>query len=201
MRLEQRRVVLVVVEERPRENVAQQQHDAQHLVRLDAARDDPLREVSRVRLQRLDAARLEGVNVVVVDGCDLCEDLLGRHHREQLGVRDASCPLLPQLRAVLAQVLHQLMQQLPSRPRAAAAAPRSLSMRSCVLLVHPHISPLRRVAKRASYTAVWRAPSRKSRVVAAMASSPRADAKGAHCGPFACVPSENCPRQLRTLRL
>src|SRR5829696_3683893 len=41
-------VRLVLLEERAGEDVAQQQHDAQHLVRLDAARDDPLGQVAGV---------------------------------------------------------------------------------------------------------------------------------------------------------
>ena len=47
---------------------------------LDAAGDDPLRELARVGLQVLDAAGLQRVHVVVVDLGRLGEDLLVRHH-------------------------------------------------------------------------------------------------------------------------
>ena len=102
--------MLVVHKQRAREHVAQKQDDAEHLVRLDTARDDPLGQVARVGLERLDAARLEGIDVVVVDGSDLGEDLLRRHHAKQLGVGDPPDPFLSQLRPVLPQVVDELMQ-------------------------------------------------------------------------------------------
>jgi hypothetical protein len=79
-------------------------------VRLHAARDDSLRQLTRVRLQGLDAARLERIHIVVVDRGGLGEDLLVRHDVEQLGLADAAGPLLAKLGAVVAQVCHQLLQ-------------------------------------------------------------------------------------------
>jgi hypothetical protein len=43
---------------------------------LDAARDDPLRKITRVRLQRLDASGFQRIDIVVVDGGNFREDLL-----------------------------------------------------------------------------------------------------------------------------
>src|SRR5919205_902801 len=68
---------------RARQHVAQEQDDAEHLVGLDAARDDALREVTRVVLQRLHRAGLEHLDVVVVDRRRLGEDLLLRECRQQ----------------------------------------------------------------------------------------------------------------------
>ena len=106
--VEQVEVRLVLLEQRAREHVAQQQHDAQHLVRLDASRDDPLGQVARVVLQGLDAARLEHLDVVVVDRGRLGEDLLVGHRGQQLRLGDALRPLLAQLRAVVPQVRDEL---------------------------------------------------------------------------------------------
>ena len=72
-------IVLIFREQGAREHVSQEQHDPEDLVGLDASRDDPLRQLAGVRLQGLDAARLEGVHVVVVDRGGLGEDLLVRH--------------------------------------------------------------------------------------------------------------------------
>src|SRR5437867_4981123 len=57
-------VVAILREQRAREHVAEQEHDPDDLVRLDASRDDPLREVTRVGLQGLVRPRLEGLDVV-----------------------------------------------------------------------------------------------------------------------------------------
>jgi hypothetical protein len=54
--VQQVRVGLVPDEKGASQDVAQEQHDAEHFVRLDAARDDPLGQVPGVGLQRLDAA-------------------------------------------------------------------------------------------------------------------------------------------------
>ena len=51
IRFEQLRIGLVLDEQRAREHVSQEQHDPQDLVGLDAARDDPLRQLPRVRLE------------------------------------------------------------------------------------------------------------------------------------------------------
>ena len=95
--VEQVEVVAVLLEQRAGQHVAQQQDDADDLVGLDAARDDPLGQVAGVVLQRLDAAGLEHLDVVVVDRGGLGEHLLGRHRREQVRVGDPLGPLLPQL--------------------------------------------------------------------------------------------------------
>jgi hypothetical protein len=100
-----------VHEERAGKHVAQEQHDAEHLVRLDAAPDDPFREITRVGLQRLDAARLERVDVVVVDGGDLGEDLVRGHHAEELGGADPSDPLFTEVGPLVPQVVDELRQQ------------------------------------------------------------------------------------------
>src|SRR3989442_999306 len=94
---------------------AQQQHDADDLVRLDAPRDDALGKVARVRLQRLERPGLERFDVVVVHRRRLGKDLRFGHRREQLGPRDAPRPLLTQLRAILAQVGDELAQQCRNR--------------------------------------------------------------------------------------
>ena len=109
--IEELEVLLVLGEQRTRQHVAQEEHDPEHLVRLDAAGDDPLRELAGVGLEVLDAAGLQGVDVVVVDLGRLGEDLLVRHHAQQLRLADAPRPLLAQLGAVVAQVRHQLLQQ------------------------------------------------------------------------------------------
>ena len=110
--VEELEVMAVLLEERAGQHVPQQQDDPDHLVRLDAARDDPLGEVARVVPQRLDAARLEHLDVVVVHRGRLGEHLLVRHGGEQVGIGDPLGPLLPQLGAVVAQVGDQLGEQL-----------------------------------------------------------------------------------------
>ena len=90
--VEQVEVVAVLLEQGPGQHVAQQQDDADDLVGLDAPRDDPLGQVAGVVLQRLDAAGLQHLDVVVVDRRRLREHLLGRHRREQVRVGDAARP-------------------------------------------------------------------------------------------------------------
>jgi hypothetical protein len=104
-------VFVILGKQRAGEHVAQQQHDSHHFVRLHAPRNDALRQVARVSLQRLERPRLERLDVVVVHRGRFREDLLFRHRREQLRARDAPRPFLAQLRAVLPQVRHQLAQQ------------------------------------------------------------------------------------------
>jgi len=104
-------VLVVLAEQRARQHVAQQQHDADHLVRLDAARDDALRQVAGVRLQRFERSCLERFHVVVVHRGRFGEDFLLRHGREELRPGDTACPLFPQLRPILAEVRDQLAQQ------------------------------------------------------------------------------------------
>ena len=94
--VQQPEVALVLLEQGPGQDVAQQQHDADDLVRLHAARDDPLGQVARVALQGLDAARLEHLDVVVVDRRGLGGHLLGRHGMEQARPLDPAGPVVPQ---------------------------------------------------------------------------------------------------------
>ena len=117
--VQHREVVVVLEEQRPGQHVAQQQDDANDLVGLDAARDDPLGQVPGVALQRVDAAGLEHLDVVVVDGGGLGADLLWRHRLQQAGGVDAIHPLLAELAAVLSEVLDQFRQEdviVPRRP-------------------------------------------------------------------------------------
>ena len=94
----------------PRQHVTQEEHDPEHLMRLDATRDDALRELASVRLEGLDAPGLQGVDVVVVDLGRLGEDLLVGHDPQELGVADAPRPLLAKFGAVVAQVGDELLQ-------------------------------------------------------------------------------------------
>jgi len=64
------------------QHVAQEQHDADHLARLHAARHDALGQLSSVGLHRLEGAGLQGIEVVVVDGRRFHEDLVLAHRRE-----------------------------------------------------------------------------------------------------------------------
>jgi hypothetical protein len=134
--VEQVRIVLVVDEERAGEDVTKQEHDPENLVRLDAARNDSLGEVARVRLQALDASGLERVDVVVVDGGHLREDLLGGHHAQELRVRDAPDPLLAKRGSVLAQVRDELRKERGVAPacRRRLLLYWNLSLVHCVLL-------------------------------------------------------------------
>ena len=97
-------------EQRAREHVAEQEHDPDDLVGLDAPRNDAFREVPRVGLQGLVRPRLEGLDVVVVHRSRLGEDLLFRHRRQQLGLGDEPGPLFAQLGALVPEVRHQLSQ-------------------------------------------------------------------------------------------
>ena len=117
MLVEEAEVALVLLEERTGQDVAQEQHDADDLVGLDTPRDDAFGQVPCVVLQRLDAAGLEHLDVVVVDRRGLSGHLLRGHRLEQVGVADAGSPLVAQLRAVLPQVCHQLGQQLVATRR------------------------------------------------------------------------------------
>jgi hypothetical protein len=108
-------VALVLLEQRAVEHVAQQQDDPEHLVGLDAARDDALGQVAGVVLQRLDRAGLQHLDVVVVDGRRLVEDLLGRQRGQQARLADPASPLLAQVRAVGAEVRDQLLEQVGAR--------------------------------------------------------------------------------------
>ena len=65
--VQQVEVVVVLREQRAGQHVAEEQHDADDLVGLDPAGDDPLGQVTGVALERVDAAGLEHLDVVVVD--------------------------------------------------------------------------------------------------------------------------------------
>ena len=84
----------VLGEQRAGEHVAEQQHDTDHFVRLDASRDDALGQVARVGLKGLDRTGFEGPEVVVIDGTDLGEDFVVGHRSQEAGAHDAACPLL-----------------------------------------------------------------------------------------------------------
>src|SRR5437867_6032787 len=109
--VEERRVVVVLGEQRPRQHVAQQQHDSHHLVGLHPPRDDAFGEILRVRFERLEGARLEGIDVAVVDGGGLGEQLVLGHGGEELRVVDAAHPLLTELRPVFGQVGDDVAQR------------------------------------------------------------------------------------------
>ena len=113
--VEQFEVRSIFGEERAREYVAQQQHNAHHLVGLYPARDDAPGEVARVGLQCLERSRLQRIHVVVVHGGHLGEDLLVGHRVQQFRRDDPAGPLLAQLGAVLAQVGDQPAQQHSAR--------------------------------------------------------------------------------------
>ncbi len=103
-------LLTVLAEQGAGENVAEQEDDADDLVRFDASGDDAFRQVAGVGLQRLDAAGLEHLDVVVVHRRGLGEDFFLAHRGEQFGVRDAAGPFLSQLSPVLPQMCNQLAQ-------------------------------------------------------------------------------------------
>src|SRR5215217_1217216 len=179
---EELRVALVADEQRACQHVAQEEHGAEHLVGLHAARDDPLGEVARVRAQRLDASGLEGVDVVVVHRRDLREDLVAAHHPQELGIGDPRRPLLAQLRPLLAQVIDKPAQQLALDLR---RLPRYTGRGAAIRLHFPFLlagarSPsfYPRTAPELSGHLCWiRAPSRKSDVIPATVSSAPSDGR------------------------
>ena len=59
-------VVLIFLEQRAGQHVAELQHDTEHFARFDPARDDALRQVAGVSLQDLDAAGFQRFHVLVV---------------------------------------------------------------------------------------------------------------------------------------
>ena len=101
-------ILMVFREQRAREHVTEQEHDADDLVRLDAAGDDALRQVLGVRLQRLQCPGLQGLEVAVVDRRGFGEDLILRHGRQQMGLDDPADPFLAQLRPILYEVSDDL---------------------------------------------------------------------------------------------
>ena len=109
--VQERHVRPVLLEQLPGQHVAEQEHDPEHLVRLDAAGDDALGEVPGVGLERLHAARLQRLEVAVVDGAGLGEDLLLGHRGEELSLDDVTGPLVAQGRPLFAQVGNQLAEQ------------------------------------------------------------------------------------------
>jgi hypothetical protein len=108
---------LILLEQRAGEDVAQQEHNAEYFIGFDAARNDAFGKVACVSLQRFHAAGFQNFHVVVVNRGGFREDFLLAHGGEQLSVRNALCPLLPQLRPVLPQVRHN------SRSMAALVSP------------------------------------------------------------------------------
>jgi len=136
---QQGEVALVLLEQRPGQDITQQEHDADHFMGLHAAGDDALGQVLGVLLQRLDAAGLQHLDVVVVDRGGLNCHLLQGHRLQQVGVLDAGDPLLAQLRAVLAQVSDQLGEQLVL-VRSAVVGPGPLEPDVAVVRAHVHPS-------------------------------------------------------------
>ena len=135
-RLSRAKSSLVLLEQGARQHVPEEQDDAHDLMRLHAARDDPLGQVPGVVLQRLDAAGLEHLDVVVVDRCGLGGHLLRRHRLEQVRFMDPVCPFLAQPGALLAQVRHELRQQLVLVRRLPAGVSRVRSITSGRFVVH-----------------------------------------------------------------
>src|SRR4051812_40138530 len=170
-------VALVPDEQRAAEDVAEQQDDAEDLVRLYAAVDDPLRQCARVRAQRLDAPGLERVDVVVVDRRHLGEDLLRAHHPQELGVRDPLHPRLEKLGAVLAQVRDELAQQRGvdvGRLQGGSEGPVVVGHRLLLSLVHACAAPrpgCRGFPRAHPPPLLAGAPFRKTLVIAAIVSS------------------------------
>src|SRR5215471_562583 len=108
--VQQSEVGLVLREQRTREHVAEEQHDPNDFIGLYSSRDDAFGQVAGVCLQRLKRSALQRLNVVVVDGGCFREDLFLAHHGQQFRLGDATGPFFPELRAVLAQVRHELAQ-------------------------------------------------------------------------------------------
>ncbi len=72
----------VLLEQRAREHVAEEQHNAHNLVGLDTSRNDTLGKIARIRLERLKRAGLQRFDVVVVHRGCFREDFLFRHRGE-----------------------------------------------------------------------------------------------------------------------
>ena len=109
--VEQVEVVAVLLEEGSREDVAEEQDDADDFVGFDSAGDDAFGEVAGVAAEFFDTAGFEYGDVVVVDRGDLGEHFLCGHRRQQPGVGDPLRPLLTQRGAVRPQVRDELRQQ------------------------------------------------------------------------------------------
>src|SRR3954471_18562069 len=184
--VEQVGVALVMDEQRPGQDVPQQQDDPEDLMGLDAAMDDPLRQRARVGAQRLDAAGLERVDVVVVHRRHLGEDLLGAHHPQELRVRDPLHPRLEELGAVLAQVGDELREQRGvDLRRLERWCDGAVFLAHCVLLWSFMRLPLRGSGHRGRPSP--RAPSRNTLEIAAMVSS----APSAGAAPMTLTTSPN----------
>ena len=103
---EQFKVSMILAEKRASQNVSQEEDDAEHFTRLDAAVNDAPGQVPGVRLQILYASRFQNLYVVVVDCCGFHENLFAAHGGKQLSFVNAACPFLAQGRAVEPQMRH-----------------------------------------------------------------------------------------------
>src|SRR5439155_18062648 len=99
--VQQLEVSAVLAEQRAGKHVAQEKYDADHLVGFDASRDDALGQTLGVGLQRLEGSRLQGIEVVVVDGRGLREYLVPAHRGESSLVVDPPRPFVAKLGAAL----------------------------------------------------------------------------------------------------
>ena len=134
--VEQVEVVAVLLEQRPGQDVAQQQDDPDDLVGLDPPRDDPLGQVAGVMAQLLDAPGLQDLDVVVVHGSGLGEDLLLGHRRQQVRVVD---PAAPTPRAVSVRFSLQVRDEL--RKQARSSSPGSVPSSSRCASSSRHVLP------------------------------------------------------------
>ena len=114
-RVEESGIRVVLREQGAREHVAQQEHDADDLVGLNASRDDALGQILGVGLKGLERSGLERLDIAVVDGCRFREDLVLGHGREQPPLGDAPDPLLAQLRTVFPEMRDQLAEESGGR--------------------------------------------------------------------------------------
>ena len=87
---------MIFLEQRPRQDVAQQKNYAKHLMDFDAAVNDTPGQVSGVGLQILDVARFQGLNVVVENLRCFRENLFSAHGGKQPSFVNAPRPFLPQ---------------------------------------------------------------------------------------------------------
>src|SRR5262249_40265449 len=105
-------VGLVFGKEGTRQDVAQQQHDADDFVGFDATRDDAFGEISGVSLQSFEGSGFQSLHVAIVNGCGFSKDFVLGHGGQQAGFGDASDPLFTELCAVLTEVGDELAKKL-----------------------------------------------------------------------------------------
>ena len=125
-----------------------------------------------VGLERLDAARLQRVDVVVVDRRDLGEDLVRRHHPQELGVGDALAPTASRssVRCCRRYATSSRSERL-RRPQAAARPPSDAIrvLAPIDVLLGRRVSALPRARVSAARPVQEEAGDRRDRVLAARA--------------------------------